>query len=49
VNELRVIVHRLIAGEAKALFAATARRNGLKPGNIQQLSDGRTILIHGIE
>jgi dihydrofolate reductase len=48
VNELRVIVHPLIAGEAKALFAATKHRSGLKLRNIQELSDGRTGLIYGI-
>jgi dihydrofolate reductase len=49
VNELRLIVHPMFVSEAKALFAATERRSGLKPRNIQQLSDGRTSLIYGIE
>ena len=49
VNELRVIVHPLIAGEAKAQLAATARRGGLKLRIIQQISDGCTSLIYGIE
>jgi dihydrofolate reductase len=49
VNELRVIVHPLIAGEAKALFAATKHRSGLKLRNIQELSDGRSSLIYGID
>ena len=47
VNELRLIVYPLIAGEGKALFA-TERRRGLELLKVQQLQDGRVSLIYGI-
>jgi dihydrofolate reductase len=48
VDELRLIVYPLIAGEGKALFATTARRRGLELRKVQQLSDGLVSLIYGI-
>ena len=48
VDELRLIVYPLIAGEGKALFATTARRRGLELRKVQQLPDGRVSLIYGI-
>jgi dihydrofolate reductase len=48
VDELRLIVYPLIAGEGKALFAKAERRRGLKLRTVQQLSDGRVSLIYGI-
>ena len=48
VDELRLIVYPLIAGEGKALFATTERRRGLEPRKVQQLQDGRVSLIYGI-
>jgi dihydrofolate reductase len=48
VDELRLIVHPLIAGEGKALFEATERRRGLELRKVQQLPDGRISLIYGI-
>ena len=48
VDELRLIVYPLIAGEGKALFATTERRRGLELRKVQQLSDGRVSLIYGI-
>ena len=48
VDELRFIVYPLIAGEGKALFATTERRNGLELQKVQQLQDGRLSLIYGI-
>ena len=48
VDELRLIVYPLIAGEGKALFAATERRRGLELRKVQQLQDGRVGLIYGI-
>jgi dihydrofolate reductase len=48
VDELRLIVYPLIAGEGKALFATTERRRGLELRKVQQLSDGRMSLIYGI-
>ncbi len=48
VDELRLIVYPLIAGEGKALFATTERRHGLELRNVQQLQGGRLILIYGI-
>jgi dihydrofolate reductase len=48
VDELRLIVYPLIAGEGKALFETTERRRGLELRKVQQLKDGRVGLIYGI-
>jgi dihydrofolate reductase len=48
VDELRLIVYPLIAGEGKALFATTERRRGLELRQVQKLADGRVSLICGI-
>jgi dihydrofolate reductase len=48
VDELRLIVYPLIAGEGKALFATTERRHGLELRKVQQLQGGRVSLIYGI-
>lgn len=48
VDELRLIVHPLIAGEGKALFATTDRRHGLELRKVQQLHDGRISLIYAM-
>jgi dihydrofolate reductase len=49
VDELRLIVYPLIAGEGKALFATTERRCGIELRKVQQLPDGRRLsLIYGI-
>jgi dihydrofolate reductase len=48
VDELRLIVHPLIAGGGKALFAAAERRRPLELRKVQQLSDGRVSVIYGI-
>jgi len=48
VDELRLIVHPLIAGEGKALFAAAEARRGLELRRVQQLQGGRVSLIYGI-
>ena len=48
VDELRLIVYPLIAGEGKALFATTERRRGLELRKVHQLTDGRVGLIYGI-
>ena len=48
VEELRLIVYPLIAGEGKALFGTTERRRGLGLRKVQQLSQGRVSLIYGI-
>jgi dihydrofolate reductase len=48
VDELRLIVHPLVAGEGKALFATTERRRRLELRKVQQLPDGRVSLIYGI-
>ncbi|HEX7110242.1 MAG TPA: dihydrofolate reductase family protein [Aestuariivirga sp.] len=47
VDELRLIVYPLIAGEGKALFTMTERR-GLELRQVQQLESGRLSLIYGI-
>jgi len=49
VDELRLIVHPLIAGDGKALFATTERRRGLELRNVQQLRGGRVGLLYGIQ
>jgi dihydrofolate reductase len=40
VDELRLIVYPLIAGEGKALFATTERRHGLEMRKVHQLQGG---------
>ena len=48
VDELRLIVYPLIAGEGKALFAGGERRHPLELRNVEQLDDGRVSLVYGI-
>jgi len=48
VDELRLIVYPLIAGEGKALFARTERRRGLELRKVEKLPDGRVSLICGV-
>ncbi|MEK1852202.1 MAG: dihydrofolate reductase family protein [Phyllobacterium sp.] len=48
VDELRLIVYPLVAGQGKALFATAERRCGLELRKVQQLADGRVSLIYGI-
>ena len=48
VDELRLIIHPLIAGEGKALFATTTRRSPFELRKVQQLPNGRVSLIYGI-
>lgn len=48
VDELRLIVYPLVAGDGKALFAATERRHGLELQKVEQLTNGRLSLIYGI-
>jgi dihydrofolate reductase len=48
VNELRLTVHPLIAGEGKALFATTASRRGLELLKVEQLQAGRVSLFYEI-
>ena len=48
VDELRLLVYPLIAGEGKALFATTVSRRALELRKVQQLADGRVSLIYGI-
>jgi dihydrofolate reductase len=47
VDELRLIVYPLVAGEGKALFAATGRRSELELLKIEQLQGGRVSLTYG--
>jgi dihydrofolate reductase len=48
VDELRLLVYPLIAGEGKALFGTTARRRALELRRSEQLPDGRVRLVYGI-
>jgi dihydrofolate reductase len=48
VDELRLIVYPLIAGDGKPLFTATERRRGLELRKVQQLSDGRVTMTYGL-
>jgi dihydrofolate reductase len=48
VDELRLILYPLIAGEGKALFATTERRRELELRKVQQLQGGRVSLIYRI-
>ena len=48
VDELRLIIYPLIAGEGKALFATTQRRRGLERRKVQRLQGGRLSLIYEI-
>ena len=48
VDELRLIVYPLIAGEGKALFASTKHRRELELRNAETLAGGRVRMIYGI-
>jgi dihydrofolate reductase len=48
VDELRLTVHPLIAGEGKALFATAERRRGLELREVQKLRDGCVSLVYRI-
>ena len=47
VEELRLIIYPLIAGEGKALFANAERRRGLQLRSVRQLKDGLVSLTYG--
>ena len=48
VDDLRLIVHPLIAGDGKPLFSTTERRRELELRNVQQLAGGRVSLIYAV-
>ena len=48
VDELRLIVYPLIAGQGKALFATTEYRRRLELRKVQQFQNGLVSLIYGI-
>jgi dihydrofolate reductase len=48
VDEIRLIVHPLIAGPGKALFATTERRHKLELKEVRQLSGGTLNLAYAI-
>ncbi len=48
VDELRLIIYPLIAGEGKALFGTAARRSGLELQTVEQLPGGLIRVIYGI-
>jgi dihydrofolate reductase len=47
-DELRLLVYPLIAGEGKALFAAAQRRHKLRLSKAEPLKDGRVRLVYAI-
>ena len=48
VDELRLIVYPLVAGEGKALFATTQRRRGLELRKVEHLQGGRIAMAYTI-
>jgi dihydrofolate reductase len=48
VDELRLLVYPLIAGEGKALFETTEDRRGLELRKVEQLEGGRVSLLYTI-
>jgi dihydrofolate reductase len=48
VDEVRLIVYPLIAGEGNALFASSTTRRALELRKAEQLPDGRLSLVYGI-
>jgi dihydrofolate reductase len=48
VDELRLVVYPLIAGEGKALFTTTGRRRGLELQSFEQLPGGRMSLVYRV-
>jgi dihydrofolate reductase len=48
VDELRLIVYPLLAGDGKPLFATMERRRGLELRKVQELPGGRVSLTYGI-
>ena len=48
VDEIRLIVYPVIAGDGTALFAGTKSRHGLELRGVQQLPGGRVSLIYGL-
>jgi dihydrofolate reductase len=48
VNELRMIVYPLIAGEGKPLFASATRHRGLELKSVEEISEGRVSLVYRI-
>ncbi|MEU4192425.1 dihydrofolate reductase family protein [Kribbella sp. NPDC026611] len=48
VDEIRLIVYPLVAGEGRALFATTEQRHGLELLKVEQLTGGLLRLIYGV-
>jgi dihydrofolate reductase len=49
VDELRLIVHPVVAGGGKALFATARRARGLELRSVEPLDGGRVRLAYGID
>jgi dihydrofolate reductase len=48
VDELRLLVYPLVAGEGKALFETIQSRRGLALRRVEQRTDGRASLIYAV-
>jgi dihydrofolate reductase len=48
VDEIRLIVYPLLAGDGKALFGTVHGRRGLELRKVEPLSDGRVSLVYGV-
>jgi dihydrofolate reductase len=48
VDEVRLIVHPLLAGSGKGLFATTASRRRLELQKVETLPGGRVSLVYGV-
>jgi hypothetical protein len=46
VDEVRLIVHPLVAGSGKPLISTTEHRRGLELWNVRQLAGGRVSLTY---
>jgi dihydrofolate reductase len=48
VDELRLLVYPLVAGEGRSLFETAGHRRGLELRKVEQLHDGKVSLVYGV-